>query len=529
MLFIINPLTAQIVFWTDQITSRIVKIMVSEDELVICHKNESIKNENQKETEEERLFTLIKIYNLDDFLDESHLLNLSGFSLFCFLLENESISVDLVNKSTDLKDYLQAEWSKLNDNQKLVFNGLKKLIYPDEINGVENDVNEKDNGINLNDLNKINDNLLNGLSNGKKFNGKSSKSSSEGKLNEISSILSKLAKSTESIEIIKPSNLLNGKFKKSIEELTSKHRWKNESDEKRTLKKKLKKLKLNIDKQQIDKLKCECNYPSPRSHLILNDKQKNMRLILIKLLDDSNIDEIMDISFEYAIWNLYLDLLILKNRFTDYIKTSLLLMDINLLARNNVFVKKFQSDLELSKELFRLFVEQKNLNPGEDDEQTSNRAVCLNCKTDLNLDYIRWQDIIDFLYKNLKLDDLLELLMIHHQQLPYSVLNTKLCIHLLQTEMIKQYESSLTNDKLTKLNKHLTIRNLKQKSNSGLDQDNWSMYIDLSKKDCDICKSSLKSCREPLIVFKCNHIYHKECEEPSNVAKKTCYVCMNSK
>ena len=148
----------------------------------------------------------------------------------------------------------------------------------------------------------------------------------------------------------------------------------------------------------------------------------------------------------------------------------------------------------------------------------------------LDSDYIKWQDIIDFLFKNLKLNDLLDLLMDHHLQLPYSVLNSKLCTHLLQTEMAKQYESSLTNDKLTRLNQHLAIRNSKyQKSNKTGQQNEWSMYLDLTKKDCDICKRSLKDCKVPLLVYKCNHVYHKDCEElnSSNNLKRVCYVCTN--
>jgi hypothetical protein len=252
-----------------------------------------------------------------------------------------------------------------------------------------------------------------------------------------------------------------------------------------------------------------------------------MRLVLIKLLNDNNLDDIIKLSFEYAIWNLYLDLLILKQKYIDYIRTALILMDINLLSKNTLFIKIFKYDFNLGKVLFEKFIEQKNMNSDELDY----KAICLNCKKKLDSDYMRWQDMIDFLHKNLKLNDLIDLLLIYHSKIPKSVLNPKLCFQLLQVEMIKRYQSTLNFDKLVKLNHHLVATSVKNsKQEAGIKTKNWSTFIDLNLKDCDICKKSLKNCKNSLLIFKCNHIYHKDCEENSNPnLKKTCYVCLNFK
>ena len=503
MLFIINPPNAKVVFWTDQLNP-ITNIMISEDELIICHKEESNIGDDRR-PDDERLFTLIKVFDLEEFIEnEDHILSLSSLSLFCFLKENQYIASDLIKDN--LKEHVLNEWSKLDDSLKSNFSDLIKLI-ENKQNGTKHEKSTNEH-IDCSTPGAIESLITDSIESKSQQNGTSNESIESGDGQNAS--------------------LTNGK--KSIDELTSKHRWKRQAeqiDEKRVLGKKLNRLKQSVDKVQIGKLKCKCNYPSPRAHQMLNGKQKEIRLILIKLLDESNLDEIMETCFEYAIWNLYLDLLILKRRFTDHIKISLLLMDIDLLAKNGLLIQIFKSDLALSRELFGLFVKQKNLNRNELNESNGARsAICLHCETNLQSDYIKWQDIIDFLYKNLKLNDLIDLLMIHHQQLPCSVLNSKLCIHLLQTEMIGKYESSLTNDKLTKLNQHLAIRSSKQKTKVGQGTSQWSMFLDLNARDCDICKKSLKHCRDPLLVFKCDHIYHKDCDETANLgARRACYVC----
>lgn len=519
------------VFWTNYLEP-IKTLMISDNELIIHHMNESTNSNNG------RLFTLIKIYDLNDFLDNvNYILNLSNLSLFCFLNENLNLVQNLINDNLILRNHIDNEWSKLDSEFKLLFSHIKKLI-DIQINDNANKPNSNSSSTSLTNSgdNISNDENANGLMNCVISNG----NSSEFKLEAVESTDFKVQKTNDLIEKeqVKQNQISNGKI--SIDELTSKHRWKKqkeqkysdqanfelEMDEKKVRIDKLNKFKQSSD--EINKFKCKCNYPLPRAHLMMNSKQREIKLILIKLLDDENLDEILDNCFEYGIWSLYLDLLILKRQYVEFIKIVVLLMDINLLTKNSMFIQIFKSNLSLSNELFELFVQQKNLDQKSSNESINSKSICLICKTNLDCDYIKWQDIIDFFYKNLNINDLIDLLMIHHQQLPYSVLNSKLCIHLLKIEMIKQYESSLTNDKLTKLNHHLTSRNSKQKSKQNT--DDWSMFLDLNERDCDICNKSLKNFRSSLLVFKCNHVYHKDCDEINiKCSKRTCYVCSNYK
>ena len=370
MLFIINPLNAQIVFWTSQL-NYITRIMISDEELIICHKNESnnldASANNSNEDNEDSLFTLIKVYDIDDFIDnEDYILNLSNLSLFCFLNENLSVIAILLKENLNLRDYINDEWTKLGEGMKSKFNSVKNLI--------DNKADDKqiaDHSQSTIDTESVitisleqSISLVNGnsvLSNGNV----SSTSIKKDEFTNETAVNDKLNGKDElsnQINRTLQQQIINGK--KSIDELTSKHRWKKSNepvDEKKVLRKRLNRLKQNLDKMQIMKLKCKCNYPAPRAHQMMNSKQKEIRLILIKLLDDSNLDEILEACFQYAIWNLYLDLLILKRNYIDYIKLALTLMDINLLAKNNLLIAILKSDLNLSRQLFDLFVKQKNL------------------------------------------------------------------------------------------------------------------------------------------------------------------------
>ena len=559
MLFVINPLNAQIVFWTNQLNA-ITNILICDDQLIICHRNESNESSNEN-ARSDRLFTLIKVFDLEDFLEnENYLLRLSNLSLFCFLKENQMLTSGLIRDDLILRSHVDNEWFKLEDDLKPVFSDVRDSIdnkpcrtennnncldtQNSNLSSTSYETNESISTVNsfeqtgslTNDLSdgEIDFNIRiqgeviavqsNGLENGLVSGGLSSEASES---NESGDTLSLEQQNGQ------PNSIPNGS-RKSIEELTSKHRWKKlpdePADERKVLGKKLGALKQCVDSDQIGSLKCKCGYPAPRAHQMMSSKQKEIRLILIKLLVNANLDETLDTCFELAIWNLYLDLLIIRRRFADYIRTSLLLMDINLLSKNNLFIQIFRSDLNLAKELLSQFVRQKQLcqeSPPSAPNESTSKAICLHCGAGLDSDYCKWPDMVDFLHKNLKLGDLIDLLTIHHRHLP--ALSPKLCIHLLQTEIIKQYENPMTNEELARLNQKLAqISKSKRTTKIGAGQrtNDWWMLLDLNQRNCDICTKPLRDCRDPLLVFKCGHVYHKDCDETSTLScKKACYVC----
>lgn len=553
MLFIINPLNAQIVFWTNQLNA-ITNILICDDQVIICHRNES--NEASSESSNEttntgsdRLFTLIKVFDLEDFLEnENYLLRLSNLSLFCFLKENQLLTSGLIRDDLILRSHVDNEWFKLEDDLKPIFSDIRDSIDNKPGRTENNNCLDTQNSNLSSTSYETNESTstansfeqasspTNGLSDGDIDFNIGQEEVTAVRSNGLAGLSSEAngglsSESNGSAETLS-SEQQNGQPKKSIEELTSKHRWKKlpdePVDERKVLRKKLNALKQCVDGDQIGSLKCKCGHPAPRAHQMMSGKQKEIRLLLIKLLDDTNLDETLDTCFELAIWNLYLDLLIIKRRYADYIRTSLLLMDINLLSKNNLFIRIFRSDLSLAKQLLGQFIRQKQLDqePPPPNEST-NKMICLHCGAGLESDYCKWPDMVDFLYKNLQLNDLLNLLTLHHRHLPASVLSPKLCIHLLQTEIIKQYENPMTNEELARLNEKLAkIKKSTRTTKTGQRTNDWSMLLDLKQKNCNICTKPLRDCRESLLVFKCGHVYHKDCDETSTLScRKACYVC----
>lgn len=532
MLFIINPLNAQIVFWTNQLNA-ITNILICDDQLMICHRNES----NESPEAGDRLFTLLKVFDLDDFL-ENNVLRLSNLSLFVFLKENRNLIGRLFGDQ--LRSHVDNEWLKLEDDLKPIFSDIRQVL--DDKSSENSDCPDRQSSFQSSTSFETHESTTT-RNNSSEQAGSQTNGDAEIDLNRAIAAMqlnepdrskasadenSEANSETNSQQYDQQNGLSNGSAtQKSIEQLTSKHRWKKSDepvDESKVLQKKLATLKQSLDRNQINGLKCKkCSYPAPRAHQMMSSKQKEIRLILIKLMkDDSRLDEILDACFELAIWNLYMDLLIIKRSYGDYIRTALQLMDLNLVSKNNLFVQIFRSDLNLARQLLDLFVRQ---HLGQDPNKPTGKAICLHCEASLDVDHIKWPDMIEFLQKNLKLDDLISLLMVHHQHMPTSALPPKLCIQLLQTEIIKQYENPATNEELARLNQQLAkIKKSKQTTDGSAQAKNdWCMHLDLSQKNCDICTKPLKGCRKPLLVFKCDHVYHKDCDETNS--KRACYVC----
>ena len=268
----------------------------------------------------------------------------------------------------------------------------------------------------------------------------------------------------------------------------------------------------------IRRLKCVCGQPLPSSHLNLAPQLMDYeRQLLRRMTVDCDLQPYEKACFESSLWIFYTQILLLQQKCDDYLRTCLMLNDLNLL-RNPFFRANFTQDSYLQKQLFNYYSKQKI---------TNNSIACLNCNRTFPSETIKWTELLEYVYSNTDAQRFVELLL-DSEQYMLQPIPDKLLLRLTKSEILKKYESSLTNSKLNRLKNHLVKNSFQSDSLHNSNCQHWCKKINLQVSKCSICDRLFTMGSQTMVVFKCKHLFHKLCLIEHKQTVKQCYKCKSN-
>lgn len=188
---------------------------------------------------------------------------------------------------------------------------------------------------------------------------------------------------------------------------------------------------LRFDLDHLLSSKCKCGHPKPGSHL----NQKNYHQLeasLNYIISESNsIENYLNIAFEVGYWSMYCNLLLQLGKFDDYLQTCLSLNDLTLLEN-----AKFIEHIRANENGWQLIISNFSTKLA-----SSANCYCLNCGNQHTTPSLQWNNLFRFMSSNLTPSQTIKVLRENEEYLPEKAINPQFCLSLIKSHIIYNYQS----------------------------------------------------------------------------------------
>jgi hypothetical protein len=488
VLFLIDPIRPKITFWS-VFDRPISELLVAGSDIIILQHFDSKCH-----------FSRYSIQSFCEFLLQKWT-KLSRNSLFQLLENNFSVASDFLNQNLEVKQKMKQVWMRESEDEPSDSSEFKQVesLFKEFVETLPSSAqSDERNGFDTSSSNE-----------------QTVPFSSNGNSSEIDVLIESVkqlytnsneAQNDQDFETIDESNGRQEEVESPPNKMADDQI--NENSEESTL---------YMNSSCVQRLKCVCGQPGPGSHLNL---PTSLLLIERQLLqeckfDDQDLEHGLRHCFQHSLWRLYSQLQLLQQNYTAFLRTALLLNDLNLL-RNAFFRIQFARDTSLQDQTLIWY-----------DAQCKERdhVRCLDCDHLHSTEPILWCDLLDYIYLNTSADRLIELLLRHSRLVERLQLPISLIQKLAKSEILKRYESSLATSKVQILQRQLSKKRLLGERTHKNGDTNVGRKINLNQKCCSACGGELGTSFEQLLWFKCDHLYHKRCVLQRTLSVHFCLLC----
>lgn len=189
---------------------------------------------------------------------------------------------------------------------------------------------------------------------------------------------------------------------------------------------------LKLDLEHLLSAKCKCGHPKPGSHLEQKSFDELKTSLEYLISESSSLETYLDLAFEVGYWPIYCKILLELEKFDDFLSTCLALNDLTLLEE-----QKFLGYLKKSPDKWKTVIS----NFSSKLQPQMSTCCCLSCGFEHQTPSLQWSNLFRFMSSNLTPSETIIALKENLDYLPEGAVNPQFCLSLIKSHVIYNYQS----------------------------------------------------------------------------------------